>query len=372
MAMLMLLQLDQENARLKAQLENLLREGRRNEDRMRRMDKIERQLIGATSLGELIRLLLSEYRAAFGVEQATLTLIDRELVLAELLNENSDTPAPARLCPTLLPAATGILGLYAHGMVPWLGRYQHLQHAALFHSPVIGIESVALLPLVRQGELIGSLHLGSRNPERYGAASGTEFLERFAGIVAVCLESALNRDRLRRVSLTDGLTGVQNRRYFEQRCKIEVSQAKRHQLPLACMFVDVDHFKLVNDSYGHHTGDDVLRIVAADIQGRLRAGDTVARYGGEEFVVTLPRTDQTGALEIAERIRKSIEAKTFPTRCGKNINVTISIGLTMLHSDQIQQDHQVAATQLVAHADKALYQAKNNGRNRVEWVTLSL
>ncbi len=368
----MLIQLDQEIARLKGQMDYLLREARRNEDRMRRLDGIERQLIGADSLSELVRILLSEYRTAFAVEQATLTLVDRDHVLAKLLNENPQVPALPGFSPRLLPSPTSIVGLFPLAMTPWLGRYQHLQHAALFQSPVLGIESVALLPLVRHGELIGSLHLGSRNPDRYGVASGTEFLERFAGIVSVCLESALNRDRLRRISLTDGLTGVQNRRYFEQRCKIEVSQAKRQQSPLSCMFLDVDRFKLVNDTYGHPTGDDVLRSVACDIQNQLRAGDTVARYGGEEFVVTLPRTDQSGAIEIAERIRKGIEARTFQTQCGKTISVTISIGLTMLHSDQIQQDHEATASKLVAHADKALYHAKSNGRNRVEWITLSL
>ena len=367
----MLLQLEQENSRLKAQLENLLREGRRSEDRMRRLDRIERQLIAADSLSEMVLLLLSEYRSAFGVEQVTLILIDSEQVLGKLLSDHPQSAIPSRLCPTLLPAAGTIQGLYGPELAPWLGRYQHQRHSALFHSPVIGIESVALLPLVRQRELVGSLHFGSRNPERYGASSGTEFLERFAGIVSVCMESALNRDRLRGISLTDGLTGVQNRRYFEQRCKIEVSQAKRHQLPLSCMFLDVDRFKFVNDTYGHPTGDDVLRTVAAAIQSLLRLGDTVARYGGEEFVVTLPRTDQPGAREIAERIRRDIEARTFQTQCGKAIKLTISIGLTMLDSQQISGDHQAAASQLVVQADKALYQAKNNGRNRVEWVNFS-
>ncbi len=368
----MLLQLEQENARLRAQLESLLREGRRNQDRMRRLDAIERQLIAANSLSELVLLLLSQYRSAFGVEQVTLILIDPEQLLQKLLAEPGPSATPSRLCPTLLPAAKNLQALYGPELAPWMGRYQHQQHAALFHSPVIGIESVALLPLVRQGELVGSLHFGSRNPERYGASSGTEFLERFTGIVAVCMESALNRDRLRGISLTDGLTGVQNRRYFEQRCKIEVSQAKRHRLPLACMFLDVDRFKFVNDSYGHPTGDAVLRSVAGAIQAQLRLGDTVARYGGEEFVVTLPRTDQAGAREIAERIRRDIEAKRFQTQCGKAIQLTISIGLTMLDAEQICADHEAAASQLVAQADKALYQAKSGGRNRVEWLDFSV
>ncbi len=367
----MLLKLDQENTRLKSQLDSMLREARRNQDRMQRMDRIERQLIAADSLSALVGLLLSEYKTAFGVEQATLTLVDREHVLAKLLVENLDLPTKSRLHPTLIAAAGSLHLHYGHGLTPWLGRYQHQRHAALFHNPVIGIASVALLPLVRHGELIGSLHFGSANPERYGAASGTEFLERFCGIVAVCMESALNLDRLRRIGLTDGLTGVQNRRYFEQRCKSEVSQAKRHQQALTCMFLDVDRFKQVNDNYGHPTGDDVLRIVATDIQSQLRAGDTVARYGGEEFIVVLPRTDQAGAAEIAERIRKRMEARTFPTQCGKAIQVTISIGLSVLHPELIQSDHQLTANLLVACADRALYQAKQQGRNRVEWMAFA-
>ncbi|MEI7430466.1 MAG: sensor domain-containing diguanylate cyclase, partial [Betaproteobacteria bacterium] len=229
------------------------------------------------------------------------------------------------------------------------------------------IKSVALLPLARHGELIGSLHFGSADPERYVSDCRTDFLVRLAEIVAICLESALSQERLKLVGLTDALTGVQNRRYFEHRCPVEISQARRYKHALACMFLDIDKFKRINDTYGHQTGDDVLRSVANIIQAQLRSGDTISRYGGEEFVVLLPQSELHHALQIAERIRSSIEEQHLQAASGQVIKMTISIGLSMLSAKNLAEESHQAATGLIAAADKALYQAKHNGRNRVEW-----
>ena len=209
------------------------------------------------------------------------------------------------------------------------------------------------------------LFRASSNPDRYIAGFGTAFLERMAEIISVCLESALTQERLKLVGLTDGLTGVQNRRYFEHRCHEEVSQARRHKYPLCCMFLDIDKFKRINDQYGHQSGDEVLRNVAGVIQAQLRLGDTIARYGGEEFVVLLPQTAAHHAVEIAERIRVAVAEKHMQARSGHAINMTISIGLSMLSTEVLSGENQHLAEQLVAAADKALYQAKHGGRNKV-------
>jgi two-component system cell cycle response regulator len=158
---------------------------------------------------------------------------------------------------------------------------------------------------------------------------------------------------------------VQNRRYFEHRCPVEISQARRYKHPLACMFLDIDKFKRINDTYGHQTGDDVLRGVASSIQAQLRSGDTIARYGGEEFVVLLPQSEWHHARQIAERIRCSIEETHFRAHSGHAIKVTISIGVSMLPTKDLAGASQLLADQLVAAADKSLYLAKHNGRNRV-------
>ena len=239
-----------ESSLLRQQLESLLQEARRNEAKMRRFDQLQRRLIGAGSLLELIRLLLTEYRLAFGVEVVRLALVDPEYEVSRLLDEAADKdPLFADLM--LLQSPTLIAPYFEGSERPCLQAFDARQHTALFPSTSWILASVALLPLVRHGALIGCLCIGSVDPERYDAGCGTDFLERLAEIVAISLESAMTQERLKRMGLTDGLTGVQNRRYFEHRLLEEISQSRRHAHDLACMFLDVDKFKHVNDDHGH-------------------------------------------------------------------------------------------------------------------------
>lgn len=357
-------QLQAENLALRRQLATLLHEARQNEDKMRRFDQLERLLIGAGSLRELVRLVLAEYKLAFGLEFVTLALVDRDGEASTILE---DGPGSEAICTglSLLPSPAPLEVLYhPQERQPIIGAFGE-HHQSLFNAPPGAIASVALLPLTRQGELIGSLHFGSADPDRYGAGGATDLLERLAQVIAICLESALIQERLKLAGLTDGLTGVQNRRYFEHRCQVEISQARRYKHSLACMFLDVDRFKRINDSHGHQTGDDVLRSVAQLISSQLRAGDTIARYGGEEFVILLPRSELHHSRQIAERIRASIEAQVLPSRSGEEVRVTISIGLSMLPASELIGHPPQAAERLIAAADQALYQAKSSGRNQV-------
>jgi len=355
--------LEAENSSLRRRLETLLHEARQNEDKMRRFDQLERLLIGAGSLLELVRLLLTEYQLAFGLDVVTLALLDRDHEARRILEGGLDATCSGL---TLLPSAAPLEALYRESRLPFVGAFSVADHQPHFNSPPGVIASVALLPLMRQGELIGSLHFGSADPDRYRAGCATDFLERLAQIIAICLESALTQERLKLAGLTDGLTGVQNRRYFEHRCQVEISQARRYKHPLACMFLDIDKFKRVNDSYGHQTGDEVLRCVALVIQSQLRAGDTIARYGGEEFVALLPQSEIHHTRQIAERIRRCIEETEVEALSGQIIKVTISIGLSMLPDAQASSASPPQLAQsLIAAADQALYQAKNGGRNRV-------
>ncbi|MFZ2302296.1 MAG: DUF484 family protein [Gallionella sp.] len=357
-------QLQAGNDLLRRQLETLLNEARQNESKMRRFDQLQHQLIGADSLPELIHLLLSEYKLVFGVEFVTLALLDREYeVIRALKNGLGNDAACSGL--TLLQSPDTLIALYGESREPYLGAFEAPHHQEIFNAPPGAIASVALLPLMRHGELIGSLHSGSANPERYIAGCGTDFLERLAEIIAICLENTLSQERLKLLGLTDALTGVQNRRYFDHRCLIEVSQARRHNQPLACMFLDIDKFKNINDTYGHQTGDEVLMSVASFIQSHMRVGDTISRYGGEEFVALLPQTDMRHASQIAERIRACIAEESLHANSGQSINVTISIGISMLPVEDPAVEHRQLADRMVAAADKALYQAKHGGRNRV-------
>ena len=160
-------------------------------------------------------------------------------------------------------------------------------------------------------------------------------------------------------ALRDGLTKAFNKKYFTDRLESELTFALRHQSPLVLVMFDIDHFKKVNDTYGHQAGDLVLSELSTLLTAALRAEDVFARYGGEEFAVICRGTDLTQAQIVGERMRKAVETHRF-TFEGTHIPVTISVGIAGLPDAAVKD-----ATDLVARADKALYQSKHGGRNRV-------
>ncbi len=168
--------------------------------------------------------------------------------------------------------------------------------------------------------------------------------------------------RLRDLSTLDGLTGIANRRRFDEALVEEWRRAHRTKDVISAALIDVDHFKLYNDSCGHQQGDDCLRKVAATLaSGAHRAGDVCARYGGEEFVVLMPATPIDGAFEVAERIRRSVEALAIPhPKSSVGPHITISVGVCSLSPQDLN-----GSAELVAKADVALYRSKHEGRNRV-------
>ncbi len=161
------------------------------------------------------------------------------------------------------------------------------------------------------------------------------------------------------LAITDALTGLHNRRYMETHIAGLVEQALSRGQPLAVLVLDIDHFKLVNDTHGHDTGDEVLREFALRVRKAIRGIDLACRYGGEEFVVVMPETDLAAATAVAERLRQRIASEPFPIQQGaQGIDVTISIGIAALGGND-------DAASVIKRADQALYRAKRNGRNRV-------
>ena len=159
--------------------------------------------------------------------------------------------------------------------------------------------------------IIGSLHLGSIDPSRYNPNVATDYINHLASIIGVCIENCISQETLRRLSMIDMLTKVHNRRSFNTELNREISRASRSQQPLSCLFIDLDHFKQVNDTHGHPTGDRVLRGSAQTIKDQLRKTDFIARYGGEEFAVLLPGCESQQALQIAETIREAVAKQRF-------------------------------------------------------------
>jgi two-component system cell cycle response regulator len=161
------------------------------------------------------------------------------------------------------------------------------------------------------------------------------------------------------LAITDPLTGLYNRRYLDAHLKSVVARAVATAKPVCVLLFDIDHFKGINDTYGHDAGDDVLRDFSDRLRRVVRGIDLVARYGGEEFVLVMPETDTAFAGTVAERLRRDVEMVAFTTKAGASLPVTVSIGLA-----EWQGPADTADT-LIKRADRALYAAKGAGRNRV-------
>lgn len=214
--------------------------------------------------------------------------------------------------------------------------------------------SFVVVPILNQGEFLGLVHL-------CGAAGSNGFTNRDIRLIkvfAVQLGAAVKNAQLYEQAITDGMTKLYLHRYFKQRLLDEIKRAARFKRSLALIMVDIDHFKALNDNYGHQTGDDVLRHVAAILRRAVRTHDLPVRYGGEEFALVLPETDMIGAVAVAERVRRSIENDYLEVN-GVVLKITASFGVSVFPDCADDMDSVIKA------ADVALYWSKEHGRNQV-------
>lgn len=192
----------------------------------------------------------------------------------------------------------------------------------------------------------------SLQPEQYEV-----YLKTVAEIAAASLQNTATLKKLAQQSVLDGLTELPNKRYFSRRLEETATKCRRYKIKYVAGMMDIDHFKSINDKYGHVFGDYILRSCAQIVRNTLRNVDLVARYGGEEFGIIMPHTDLDGALKLMERVRKLVEETVF-TDEGETCRITVSIGIAA-------GQPQMSAVEVVRLADQALYTAKKNGRNRV-------
>jgi diguanylate cyclase (GGDEF)-like protein len=215
-----------------------------------------------------------------------------------------------------------------------------------------------LVPVITDDAVIALMRL-SRPSKKPFTADELRFLEAVANQTALALERVKLIAFLENLSITDALTGIANRRHFEWRLSEEIERARRYKYPLSALMLDLDHFKQVNDNYGHQIGDIVLQQVAQRLRRILRRTDFLARYGGEEFIVLAPQTPADRALILAERLRQVIAESPIPVADNLQIHITISIGVAVF------PNHAQNESELIGAADAALYKAKQMGRNRV-------
>lgn len=353
-----------ENQLLRRQLKAFVTQARTNEQKMHRFQEQELRLISLSSLAELVETIVYEYRASFELDMVTLSLVDPSYEIRHILEDDGGLHKHPKLI--FCESADKLDNLFGFSGTPMLNCYHSEEHQPLFPNCNQPPASVALLPLIRYGEMIGSLNLGSLREERFVKGAGTDFLQRLAAVVAICLENACNHERLKRVGLTDFLTSVNNRRYFDQRLLEEMTRCKRQASSTSCLLLDIDFFKKINDGHGHRAGDQVLKEFAMLIRQQLRVSDVLARYGGEEFVAILVDTPPTVSVEIAERIRSELANHPITLESGETLKVTVSIGVALIEGKDALNSAEEMGAALVEQADQALYRAKNEGRNRVE------
>ena len=359
-----------ENRHLREQLDKLLREARRNEKTQSLYDKFSLSIVAAQGPQELFNLVLHEQKK-FRIDAIRLCLVDRYHEVERLLTEGYQSHYPGL---SFIDSETSELLISDIPELPVLGRRIIRNYDWLINiEETRKYQSAALLPLKRGKEIIGIQLLLSENPDRYNKNDGTAFLQRLSAMIAISIENCINRQRILELGYQDGLTHAYNRHYFDTRLKHEVDRCMRNKSDLVCLFIDVDFFKKINDTHGHQVGDVVLVRLVALMREMVRSSDIVARYGGEEFAVILPETSMRRAHEVAERIRSQVEQQKL-TFDGNTFGITVSIGLASLSLIKFQAENdteQLARLSanidqlLLKKADKALYQAKQTGRNQV-------
>ena len=344
----------------------------KNEQIFRHYQQFELKLLDQGGLESLLDLLLNNTLDYFQLDCVELYLYDPQDTLAELLSEEY------LILPELHLLSSTVLmdRLYPKHPAVRLVSLEQGKSLPVFADKQL--RSAALLPLVRQGVLVGSLHFGTSGAQRFTLDKSTDFIAHLASIVSVCLENAVNQERLNRLSMYDALTKVKNRRAFHLALTKEVSRTARSADPLSLIFIDLDHFKQINDNYGHPIGDKVLRKVAQAFNEILRKTDHVCRYGGEEFALILPSCSQQRAMEIAERIRQQIselvvENEVSDKAAAQLVSVTLSLGVCCWTPgiELYKGDEADLAARLVTQSDRGVYQSKAAGRNCVHYVGIN-
>lgn len=220
-------------------------------------------------------------------------------------------------------------------------------------------DTAVAVPLRRGNRTIGVLALYGRGPEATFSDDDVHILQSLVRQAETAIENTFLYEEATRLSITDGLTGLWNRRLFDLRMNEELQRAIRFQEPFGLLLVDLDHFKGINDRFGHQAGDAVLVELARRLTDATREVDVVTRFGGEEFALILPKTPVQGTMRLAAKVREVVADEPFAAGAA-SIPVSVSVGAAAY------PDHGLSAADLLAAADAALYRAKANGRNRVE------
>src|SRR6202023_517402 len=345
--------LTQENEELKRRLMEMTAEAANNETIMKRTQARELTLLRADTLSQLLHAMVDGLRESYSLDAVSVVLLDPQHEVRHLLIAGGDRPEEFKQI-FFVDSLVGLAPQLAVLHKPWLGPFVGADHHLLFPG-IPNLKSTALVPLPRKDRATGALCFGSRDASRFTRHHGTDFLAHLGAVAAVCIENAVNRARRLRAGITDFLTGWHNRRYLQQRLKEELGRAQRRAGSIACLMIDIDRFKGINDAYGHLSGYNALREVAQRVETQIRTMDTAARFGGDELAILLPEATAAEAARLGERIREVIAASPFALNSQISRSLTVSVGVAATSPGRDESDLKALADRLVADADAALY-----------------
>ncbi len=344
----------QENRKLLADLEQRVRE-------LSTFNLVAKTLNSTLRLKEVLDIVMNKIKDLIMAEAWSILMLDEasnELVFEVALGEKGDQVREMRLA-----MGQGVAGWVAEHRQPVI-----VPDAATDQRFFKGVDqrtgfqtrSIIATPLISRGRLLGVVEIMNKSGNVPFNEKDLELLQILADHAAIAIENARLYEKAQRLAITDDLTGLYNSRQCEQFLKEAIRQAKQTNQPLSVIFLDLDHMKEVDDSYGHLLGGQALREVADRIASLVSPPDLASRYGGDEYVLVLPGKGPKAALAQAEQIRRKIEVEPFLASEKLSCRITASIGIACF------PQHGATSDELLSQADKAMYRVKESGKNRVE------
>ncbi|MFQ5736051.1 MAG: diguanylate cyclase [Thermodesulfobacteriota bacterium] len=324
------------------------------------LTEIGKALTSSLDMAEVLRIVMEKIRELLRPKNWSLLLLDQET--KELKFELAVGKGARKLKGLRLKLGEGVAGWVAKEKVPLLvpdvskdPRFcEKADRVSNFKT-----QSIICVPMVTRGKCLGVIELVNKIEDEQFVEEDLLLLTALADFTAIAIENTISLNRVHELTITDDLTHLYNSRFLHSRVEYEVERAKRFQLSLSMIFLDLDNFKDVNDIHGHMYGSKLLKEVATLILGKIRNVDMACRYGGDEFIVLMPETSKKNALIVAGKIRDALREAVFLKEDGLNISLTGSFGVASFPADADTKDG------LIQKADLAMYKVKNAERDGV-------